>query len=479
MLAALDRHTNLTTNQYKLVAAAIFGFGLEFLDYFLIAFVLTFVTSSWHLSFGTSAVILLSSGIGSMIGAPFFGLLADRIGRRKVFMITIAIFSLSTLALCLTPDDKDIGWIYLTAFRLLIGFGAGGLVCVDLPLVQEFMPAKKRGVVTGLITSSTPVAFFLGSVLVAYVSPYVGWRGLMAICFALSFVTLLIRSWIPESPRWLLANNRVRDARDSVAWALQVDAQTLPLDSENKANTTPKFRDLLKYPRSLIVSWITNLGAQTGYYGLTLWTPTLLVQLLHLTPVQVGSYMMVITACAFAGRIVLSLLSEKIGRRGTGVLCSFGAAVALSFAAFAGETQIGVAPLFLLLLMTAYFFGEGGFAIVAPYSAEVWPSSLRATGMGSAYGFGGLGKIIGPLGLAMVVGSSNLVLPAASSAAVTPAFLYFAGWYALAGLMYLFIGFETRNRSIEDIDRGLDLPSLSDGAEILNANLETKPHLVR
>lgn len=479
MLAALDRHANLTMNQYKLVAAAVFGFGLEFLDYFLIAFVLTFVTSSWHLSFGASAVILLSSGIGSMIGAPFFGFLADRIGRRKVFMITIAIFSVSTFALCLTPDDRDLGLIYLTAFRLLIGFGAGGLVCVDLPLVQEFMPAQKRGVITGLITSSTPVAFFLGSVLVAYVSPYVGWRGLMAICFGLSFITLLIRSWIPESPRWLLANNRVREARRSVAWALQVDAQTLPLDPENEAGRKSMFRDLLKYPRSLIVSWITNLGAQTGYYGLTLWTPVLLVQFLHLTPAQVGSYMMVITLCAFAGRIVLSLLSEKIGRRGTGVLCSFGAAAALSLAAFAGEAHVGMVSLFLLFLMISYFFGEGGFAIVAPYSAEVWPSALRATGMGSAYGFGGLGKIIGPLGLAVVVGSSNLVLPAASSAAVTPAFLYFAAWYALAGLMYLFVGFETRNRSIEDIDRGLDQQSVPNAAQILNPNLEPKPTLVR
>ena len=162
MLSILDQQLKLTHNQYKLVAAAIFGFGLEFLDYFLIAFILTFVTAAWKLSFGASAAILLSSGVGAIIGAIYFGCLADRIGRRFVFMITIATLSLGTGALALTPESAQYGWPYLIAFRFVMGLGVGGLVCVDLPLVQEFMPVNKRGMVTGLITSSTPVAFFIG-----------------------------------------------------------------------------------------------------------------------------------------------------------------------------------------------------------------------------------------------------------------------------------------------------------------------------
>jgi putative MFS transporter len=455
MLAALDQQEKLTFNQYKLIVAAIFGFTLEFLDYFLIAFILTFVITPWHLSFGASAVILLSSGLGAIAGAAYFGHLADRVGRRKVFLITVSIFSVATGALCFTPDSPDLGWLYLVSFRLLIGFGAGGFVCVDLPLVQEFMPIRRRGMVSGLITASTPAAFFLGSLLVAFVAPHVGWRGLMAICFALSFVTLILRGWIPESPRWLLANNRPAEARRSLAWALQADPETLPLETPIGAGAKPKFSDLFRYPRSLAVSWLTNLGAQTGYYGLTLWTPTLLVQLLHLSPTEAAFRMAVLTLSALVGRFVLSFLSEAIGRRSTGVLCSLAAAAALSAAAYSGDVSIGAMSLFLVLLMVAYFFGEGGFAIVAPYSAEIWPASLRASGMGSAYGFGGIGKIIGPLGLALVIGSSNLVLPKASAEAVTPAFLYFAAWYALAGVVYLALGIETKGRSIESIDQSL------------------------
>jgi putative MFS transporter len=110
---------------------------------------------------------------------------------------------------------------------------------------------------------------------------------------------------------------------------------------------------------------------------------------------------------------------------------------------------------FWLLLIVAFFFADGGFAVVGPYAAEVWPSHLRTSGMGSAYGFGGLGKIIGPLGLALVVGSSDVVKPEATLDAIQPAFLYLASWFVLAGAAYLFLGIETKGRSIEEIDRTL------------------------
>ena len=99
---------------------------------------------------------------------------------------------------------------------------------------------------------------------------------------------------------------------------------------------------------------------------------------------------------------------------------------------------------------------------MGPYSAEVWPVALRTTGMGSAYGFGGLGKVIGPLGLALIVGSSDIVTPKASVAALVPAFSYLAGFFALAGLAYIFIGKETKGQSLETIERDLDKARATD-----------------
>jgi putative MFS transporter len=125
-------------------------------------------------------------------------------------------------------------------------------------------------------------------------------------------------------------------------------------------------------------------------------------------------------------------------------------------AALYHNVVFGTVSVFWLLLIVNNAFADGGFAIIGPYSAEVWPVALRTTGMGSAYGFGGLGKVIGPLGLALIVGSSNIITPKASVAALLPSFSYLAAWFALAGFAYLFIGMETKGRSLETIEKDLD-----------------------
>jgi len=112
---------------------------------------------------------------------------------------------------------------------------------------------------------------------------------------------------------------------------------------------------------------------------------------------------------------------------------------------------------FWLLLAIAFFFADGGFAIVGPYAAEVWPSHLRTSGMGSAYGFGGIGKIIGPVGLALIVGSGNYLKPDVPLPEIPLAFLYLGCWFLMPGGVYYFFGIETRGKSIEEIDRELAL----------------------
>jgi MFS transporter, putative metabolite:H+ symporter len=454
MFATLERQASLTRNQKRLILAGAAGLVLEFLDYFLIGFILVFVATPWGLSFGQSSVILFSSGIGAMIGAVYFGRLADRIGRRRVFLTTIGVFSVSMAALVVTPDSPEVGWIYLSVFRFLIGFGAGGLYCVDVPLIQEFVPSRKRGVVTGLVTCAVPLGFLIGSAMVAFLAPAIGWRGLIAVCVVLSVCTLLIRRWIPESPRWLMRQGCAEEARKSIAWALEVEPATLPLSDAPTAAPQSKFSDLLRYPRALAMTWVSNLGMQTGYYGLTLWAPTLIVQILRVPPARAGFLMIFVTAAALAGRVAFSVLSEVIGRRTAGILCTGGAALMLLVAAFYAPVLAGVFFIFMALLMLAFFFGEGGFAIVGPYSAEVWPTHLRATGMGSSYGFGGVGKIVGPLGLALIVGGSTSTASASRAISFQNAFIYFAAWYTLACVAYLVWGIETKGRTIEAIDAG-------------------------
>ncbi len=198
MLDVLEQQQRLTKNQWKIISAAVLGDMLDFFDYGLIAFALAFIVGQWKLTYGQSAMILLSAGIGAVPGALIWGWLADRIGRRKVFIGTALNFSIFTGLMALTPDAG--GWIFLAVMRLFVGAGVSGLFAVDLPLVQEFVPTRKRGWVGGVVTCCLPLGSVLAAILGAYVEPYVGWRGLFAIGLLPAFLTLLIRAWVPESP---------------------------------------------------------------------------------------------------------------------------------------------------------------------------------------------------------------------------------------------------------------------------------------
>src|SRR5476649_1773443 len=360
MFEILDRQTRLTGNQRKILAAAIIGDALEFFDYFLIGFVLAFLIVPWKLTFGQSATVLMSSGIGAIIGAYVWGWLADRIGRRKVFIATVLNFSIATGLLYFTPEN---GWIYLTIMRFFVGVGVGGLYCVDLPLVQEFMPSSKRGWVGGIVTCVIPLGVGLGAVMGAFMGAD-QWRLLFAVGVLPSLLVLLVRLWVPESPRWLARQGRYAEARRSLAWALEVDPVSLPMPTANTAPVvTSKWLDLFKYPRSLLVSWLGNAGAQTGVYGITLWAPSLFVLLLKVSPQEAAKMMILLSVTGFVGRLSFSFLSERIGRRNSGGLLGIGAGVLVILAGQNYNTVMFGVSAFWLILAVAMFFADGGFAI--------------------------------------------------------------------------------------------------------------------
>ena len=228
-----------------------------------------------------------------------------------------------------------------------------------------------------------------------------------------ALLVLLVRLWVPESPRWLCRQGRYEEARKSLAWALQMEPSALPLPTAADAGPIIKtnWLDLFKYPRSLLVSWLGNAGAQTGVYGITLWAPSLFVLLLKVTPQEAAKMMILLSVSGFIGRLSFSYFSELLGRRTSGGLLGFRRRRADHHRRLHYDATLFGLSAFWLILAAAFFFADGGFAIVGPYAAEVWPSHLRTTGMGSAYGFGGIGKIIGPVGLALIVGSNNYLKP--------------------------------------------------------------------
>jgi putative MFS transporter len=455
MLELLDRQQKLTMNQWKIALAATLGDMLDFFDFFLIGFVLAFIVKDWHLTYGQSGWILLASGISAPFGSLFYGWLADKIGRRKVMILTVLNFSIATGAMALTPEG---GWIFLAVCRFIVGLGVTGLYSVDITLVQEFVPSRKRGWLTGLTTTMLPAGVLLGALLGAYTTPYIGWRGLFALGLAPALLTLYIRAWVPESPYWLLRMGRPEEARRSIAWALQVDPETIPLPTEVPEVEHTRWTELFNYPRSLIAGCLTGL-TQTGGVGLGLWMVTLFVMILKISPAQASGLVIWVSLSAIAGRFFCSWISDSMGRRASGVLSCLIAALFMSLAGYLHNVFIGGVSMFFVMVVLQNFMGSGNYSIVGPYMGELWPARLRGSGMGLVYGVGNLGKFIGPAGLALIAGSSNFVAPQATLDALVPGFNYFAFWYVLGAAAFWFVGFETGNRSIAEIDAELSTQS--------------------
>jgi MFS transporter, putative metabolite:H+ symporter len=455
VLELLDRQQTLTVNQWKIFTACVFSIMLDFFDFGLIGFTLAFFVKDWHLTFGQSGAILFASGIAAIPGGIFFGWLGDKVGRRTVFMTTILTFSLATGIMAATPERS---WIFLTAMRFVVGLGVGGMAAADLPLLQEFMPASKRGWISGLSIGLLPLGPLLAAALSAYLGDIIGWRGLFACGLVPALMAFVIRLWVPESPRWLFGQGRFEEARRSLAWALQIDPRTITLPASLPKQRRAPWRELFRHPRSVAAACLTGLS-QTGGVGIALWVVTLLVLVLKVTPAEASFLVIWITLIGIPGRVFGAWLSEAFGRRYGGAFATFMAAIVTSLAGYLHSAFLGTVSLFFIMLLIHSFFANGAYAIVFPYMAELWPASLRASGFGLVYGMSNLGKFIGPAGLAVIAGASNYVKPQATLNALVPGFNYFAVWYLLAVVAFLFIGIETRGRTIEDLDAALARPA--------------------
>lgn len=442
----------LTVNQWKMVCFCALGGMLETMDIYIISFVLTAISEPWGLSYGKSATILLASGIGAIIGSLFWGSVADRIGRKKAYIATIFVCSIGSLIMAFTPTGN---WIFLAVLRTLIGFGAAGFF-IFVMMVQEFAPAQRRGFATAFVSTAAACGLLLGAVCASTLMPLIGWRGLFAIGAFPALLGLAAMYVLPESPRWALARGNFELGRRSLRWAFGPDADIEPIiQAYSQKEQAPRWRELLARPRSLAVGTMVNFGVVTGYYGITMWAPTLLALVLTLETAQAARFMVVLSVAGLTSRLFIGWLADRVGRRRCGAFAACGAAIFLLLAGWVGNGTLLSPNLFWLPFGLAFVLADSGFAIMGMYTSEIWPSRLRGRGSGACYMAGSVGKIIGPLGLALMIGASNMLRPDATISAISKAFAYLAGMFLLAGFAYAFIARETKGQTLEELERKL------------------------
>ena len=444
----IDNH-RLTGHQISLISMAIIGNVSEFFDMFLIGFIVNLLTNApgWELTGFHSGIILAGAGLGTVLGSIAWGRLADKIGRKQAFIWCIGVLVAFTAASAFTPVN---GWIVLAILRTGVGFGVGGLNITSVPYVQEFVPAKQRGLLAGLTSVFIPAGIFLGGLVTKYLGDDLGWRGLIAV----GCIPIILLAWariIPESPRFLLMRGREQEARDAYAWAMEIpDDQVAELPALPKEISASYSVIFTKYPKQLLVVSLGSFCFILGSFTVQSWGQTLLGQSFTFAPKTVATLFMFVSLGDLLGRLGSAWISDHIGRRwtmfGCGLIGAAGALVAaLSTRMVHGDDVGSAGHIFFVGIFIIMMFGDGAFGILNAFGGEQFPTEARSTGLGLGYGIGAVAKVVGPYVVGALIGNSDL-----TAEVVFLPFMIFAVLLLLGGVIYLFAR-ETKGASLEDI----------------------------
>jgi putative MFS transporter len=404
----LDR-LPFTGQHRRLVLGSGTGWALDAMDVGLISFVMAALAQQWGLGTTTLSWIASIGFVGMAVGASLGGLLADRIGRRQVFAVTLLVYGLATGAAALSWSVGA-----LLVFRFLIGLGLGAELPVASTLVSEFAPARIRGRVVVVLEAFWAVGWLLAALIGYFVVPLSddGWRWAFAVGAVPAVYAVVVRFGLPESVRFLESRGRHEEA-ESVVRRFE-DSAGVPSAAVPAEVPAGKPVDV-PGPGALWAAgirartaslWTVWFGVNFAYYGAFIWIPTLLVAS-GLDLVRSFEYTLIITLAQLPGYAAAAFLVEVWGRRLT--LSLFLAGSALSALLFGGAdsgTQI------IVFGMMLSFFNLGAWGALYAISPEVYPTVLRGTGTGWAAGFGRLASVLAPLSVPVLldIGGSNVLL---------------------------------------------------------------------
>ena len=439
-LARLDR-VPLNRFHWRLLVVSGFGWMFDAMDVILIAFLLTPIRAQFGLDATQTGFVLSAGFVGMFFGAAIAGRLADRIGRKTVFQVTLVLFSIGALLSAFAPSFET-----LLAARVIAGLGLGGELPVASTLVSEYAPRASRGRFIVLLESFWAYGTILAGVIAVFVmprfAPELGWRVAFAIGALPALYVAYLRRVLPESPRFLAEHGRAAEADAIVRRVEREGGGALitvakPVAPERSVGGSASIGALFapRYARRTLMLWILWFGITLTYYGMFTFLPSLLAGR-GLSVVRSNEYFFISSLAQVPGYFSAAWLVERVGRRPTLVAYLIGSAAA---AYLFGNSGAGNDAVIYAALLS--FFNLGAWGVVYTLSPELYPTALRGTGAGAAAAVGRIGGIIGPFLtpiLALSLGQSGV-------------FAVFMGLLLLTAAAVGLLSEETRGKSLEEI----------------------------
>ncbi len=373
----------------RLLGGSGIGWALDAMDVGLISFIMAALISEWGLSSGEASLLGAIGFVGMAVGASLGGLMADKIGRRNVFALTLVVYGVATGASAFAG-----GLAVLIALRFVVGLGLGAELPVASTLVSEYAPARIRGRVVVILEAFWAVGWLAAAVIGYLVVPAEnGWRWALALGAVPAVYAIIVRLKLPESVRFLESKGRTEEAESAVRQfeeAAGIDAVPSP---PLPIAPTPGWRVLwtARFRRRTIALALTWIGVNFAYYGAFIWLPSLLHAQGH-DLVKSFGFTLIITLAQLPGYACAAVLIEIWGRRPTLAVFLAGAAIS--------AVGMGLAPSTGWIILAGCmlsFFNLGAWGALYAITPEVFPTWLRTTGSGAATAFGRVAAMAAPL----------------------------------------------------------------------------------
>ncbi|HEX5556477.1 MAG TPA: MFS transporter [Gaiellales bacterium] len=432
--------------------------GLEVTMVGSVATQLTVKGSGIELTTGQIGVAAAAYVAGACLGALFFGQLTDRFGRKKLFIITLGVYILATVA---TAFSFAAWYFYL--FRFLTGAGIGGEYAAINSAIDELIPARVRGRVdliingsywVGAMAGSAAAIFFLSSTF----ATDVGWRLCFGVGAVLGLAIMLVRRSVPESPRWLFIHGREEEAEEIVSRiersVVEETGQELedPEESiEVEQREVIPFREIARtgfvdYPRRAVLGLALFVGQAFIYNGITFNLGTLFSTFFGVSAGFVPVFLIIYAAGNFLGPLLLGRLFDTVGRKPMISISYLGSAIAGAILAFLfARGTLSSEWWFEALVVVTFFLASAGASAAYLTVSEIFPMETRALAIAFFYAVGtAAGGIVGPLLFAHLIASG-------SRSEVATAFYIGAAVMAVGGIAEIFLGVRAEQKSLEDV----------------------------